>query len=62
MKKFFLLATTTAMLLLSSCKKDKVDGPNPNPEPDPKPSPSEKILKKIKALQEAVFRVFVPED
>ncbi|HTE24989.1 hypothetical protein [Flavitalea sp.] len=58
MKKFFFLATTAAMLILSSCKKDNVDGPNPNPDTDPKPSPSEKVLKKMTKIKNGATTVY----
>lgn len=58
MKKFFFLATTAAMLILSSCKKDNVDGPNPSPDPDPKPSPSEKVLKKMTKTKNGAITVY----
>jgi YD repeat-containing protein len=58
MKKFFLLATTAAMLILSSCKKDNVDKPNPNPEPDPDPNPSAKVLKKMTKTEDGATTVY----
>jgi hypothetical protein len=59
MKRFFFLATTTAMLILSSCKKDKIDGPNTNPDPGSKPSPSEKLLKKMSKIKNGVTTVYL---
>lgn len=58
MKKFFFLATTTAVLVLSSCKKDNVNGPNPNPVPNPTPSPSEKVLKKMTKTENGAATVY----
>ena len=58
MRKFFFLATTAAVLLLSSCKKDNVDISSPNPGPDPKPSPSEKVLKKMTKTENGVTTIY----
>jgi YD repeat-containing protein len=56
MKKFFFLATTAAMLIMSSCKKDNVDKPNPNPDPDP--VPSAKVLKKMTKTEDGGTTVY----
>jgi hypothetical protein len=58
MKKIFFMATTTAMLILSSCKKDNLDIPNPTPEPNPVPIPSEKVLKKMTKTKNSITTVY----
>ena len=62
MRKLFFLLTTTAMMILSSCQKDNIDGPNPNPNPNPGPGPttppSEKVLKKMIKTKDGASTIY----